>query len=150
MQPHAEQAAAVREMEGLLFFSGGVVILSLSSVYKPQQSPLLITDSIKWWELTHQKEPKWAFTGYSELLKVEIKAIAFPTSNAISCNSSMHVCLTLSHQYLFRCVWAFGCRMREALSNADKRLCFLLLWPILIRYAKHPIPYLNREAFKLD
>lgn len=39
--------------------------------------------------------------------------------------------------------------MGRALSDTDKRLGFLLLWPNLVRYHKHPIPYLNRKG-RLD
>lgn len=35
-------------------------------------------------------------------------------------------------------------------KNTDKRFCFLLLWCNLISSHRHPVPFLNRDAFKVD
>lgn len=40
--------------------------------------------------------------------------------------------------------------MGETLSKADKRFCFLLFWCNLIRCHRHPVPFLNRDVFKVD
>lgn len=40
--------------------------------------------------------------------------------------------------------------MGEALSNTDKRFRFMLFWCNLIRYHRHSVSFLNRDAVKVD
>lgn len=82
---------------------------------------------------------KMSFPELQRTSRVEIKAVVILTSNALK--YKWHTVLSDTK---FRCLSLWMPDGGSTFKQPDKRLLFLLLWPNLIRYHRHPIPYSNR------